>query len=496
MDFRGQRKLLILIGKSSGVVHRDPRASEQILAKFWQRIDLRTRDMASKTAGQSINELPVGRVATLSKVKPVGALQVRKGAAGAAAFYWRYSIGTASERVLIGIYDSAAPPKSLAPTAKGYSIAAATRAAEEMAAEHHQHRDAGGRPALRAAKREVAPATAEAQRQAATASLEHLLTAYCDHLEAMGRRSHRDARGIFRLHVFDAWPETASMPAKDVPSERFADMMRKLIDAGKGRTANKLRSYCRAAYQTARAARSKPSIPVLFKRFDIAANPVADTEPDESQNRPDKRPLSAAELKAYWSLVKTLPGFPGALLRLHLLTGGQRIEQLVNLRTENINEDSLVLHDGKGRPGRPPRPHTVPLIKAARKALAECGATGCFALSTDGGSTHVSATTLSEWAVDVARGAIGNFQAKRIRSGVETLLASAGISQDVRGRLQSHGLSGVQTRHYDGHDYLPEKRAALELLFRLLDARPAPSAARKSPARRTPGRERDPRPPA
>jgi integrase len=442
--------------------------------------------MATKTAGQSIIELPVGRFATLSKVKPVGALQVRKGAAGAAAFYWRYSIGTSSERVLIGIYDSAAPPKSLAPTAKGYSIAAATRAAEEMAAEHHQHREVGGRPALRAAQREVARAAAEAQHQAATASLENLLNSYCDHLEAIGRRSHRDARGIFRLHVFEAWPETASMPAKDVPGERFADMMRRLIDAGKGRTANKLRSYCRAAYQTAKAARSKPSIPVLFKRFDVAANPVAETEPDESQNRPDKRPLSAAELRAYWGLVKTLPGFPGALLRLHLLTGGQRIEQLVNLNTANIGKDSFVLHDGKGRPGRSARLHTVPLIKEARKALADCRPTGTFALSTDGGTTHVSATTLSAWATDVARNAIVDFQAKRVRSGVETLLASVGVSQEIRGRIQSHGIGGVQARHYDGHDYLPEKRAALETLFRLLDVRAKKAGGRKSLSRRGP----------
>ena len=444
--------------------------------------------MATKTAGQSINDLPTGIFATLSKVQPVGALQVRKGAAGAASFYWRYSIGASSERVLIGLYDSAAPPKSLAPTGKGYSIAAATRAAEALSTEHHQHRDAGGRPALLAAQREVKRAVAEAKRQAAAASLENLLTAYCDHLQAIGRRSHRDARGIFRLHVIEAWPETAAMPAKDVHGERFADMMRRLIDAGKGRTANKLRSYCRAAYQMAKAARSKPSIPVPFKDFGITINPVAETEPDESQNRTDKRPMSTAELRTYWGLIKHLSGFRGALLRLHLLTGGQRIEQLVNLCTENTGVDSFLLHDGKGRPGRPARPHTVPLIREARKALAKCRPTGKFALSTDGGETHVSATTLSDWATEVARSGIADFQAKRIRSGVETLLASAGVSQDIRGRLQSHGIGGVQNRHYDGHDYLSEKRKALEALFRLVELRAATTAAgrSKSLARRRP----------
>jgi integrase len=422
--------------------------------------------MATKTAGQALNELPAGVFKTLCKVKPMGALQARKQASGAIAFYWRYSLGTSSERVSIGLYDSSAAPKSLTPTKAGYSLAAATRAAESLALEHHQHRDEGGRPAL-------LRAAAEAKRQATANTLESLLTSYCDHLKTLKRRSHTDARSIFRLHVVEAWPTIAAMPAKDVTSEQFADMMRKLNDAGKGRTANKLRAYARAAYQTAKAAKSKSSIPVEFKSFGISVNPVADTEPDESQNRPDKNPLIADELRAYWHLVKPMAGFKGALLRLHLLTGGQRIEQLVNLRTASIEPEAILLHDGKGRPGRAPRPHMVPLTKDAAKALAACEPLGEFALSTDGGETHVAATTLSDWAADVAGETIAGFQAKRIRSGVETLLASAGVSQDIRGRLQSHGISGVQARHYDGHEYLNEKRKALETLYKLLEQRVA-----------------------
>ena len=34
----------------------------------------------------------------------------------------------------------------------------------------------------------------------------------------------------------------------------------------------------------------------------------------------------------------------------------------------------------------------------------------------------------------------------------------------MRGHLQSHGLTGVQARHYDGHDYMREKRSALDIL--------------------------------
>ena len=316
-----------------------------------------------------------------------------------------------------------------------------------------------------------------AQIEAAKFTLANLLTAYCDYLQALGRKSYRDARSIFNLHVVEAWPDMASLPANAVTGEQVADMMRRVIELGKGRTANKLRSYMRSAYQVARASRTKASIPLAFKAYNVRVNPASDTEPDESANKPDKNPLGAAELRAYWQSIKPLPGFVGAVLRLHLLTGGQRIEQLCTLLTANVSDNSIILFDGKGRPGKAPRPHTVPLIPAAAAALLDCRPIGAYAISTDGGKSHLAATTLSEWAKAPALLAgIPVFTAKRIRSGVETLLASLRISTDIRGRLQSHGISGVQARHYDGHDYMDEKRHALETLFTLLDGNSVPAA--------------------
>lgn len=319
---------------------------------------------------------------------------------------------------------------------------------------------------------QTAKATAKvAKLEAEKYTLAALLTAYCDNLASLGRKSHADARSIFRLHVVEAFPKIAALPANVVTGEQIADMMRRVIEYGKDRTANKLRSYMRAAYQVAKAARTKASIPVAFKSFNVNANPASDTEPDESANRADKNPLSADELRAYWQAIRPMPGFIGAVLRLHLLTGGQRVEQLANLLTVNVAADSITLFDGKGRPSKGARPHTVPLIPPAAAALQECRPQGAFAISTDGGQTHLAATTLSRWACTAGKG-IANFQAKRIRSGVETMLAAARVQADHRGRLQSHGISGVQSRHYDGHDYLDEKREALETLLKLLEGDP------------------------
>lgn len=417
-------------------------------------------DTIKITPGQALKALAPGSFLSLGKVAGGGSLEARRITAGV-QFYWRFTSEGKTDRLVIGPYDSSAPPKTLKATEHGYSAQAAMRAAEALAEQHRTHSASGGLRAFRAAKQ-------QARKDASLQTLDRLLTDYCDYLESLGRSAHRDARSIFNLHVRLAWPQIAALPAKDVTAEQIADMMRKLIEDGKGRTANKLRSYARSAYQTAKAARTKPAIPLRFKDYEITTNPVADTEPDLSQNNADKNPLSLTEMRAYWRQIEALDGTRGALLRLHLLTGGQRVEQLVNLRTADVRKGAITLHDGKGRPGRPPRPHVVPLTRGAASSLQELGPVGEFALSTDGGITHIAATTLSTWAVEAAGDAISGFQAKRIRSGVETLLAAKGVSQEVRGRVQSHGISGVQARHYDGHDYMKEKTAALDTLAAVL----------------------------
>lgn len=310
--------------------------------------------------------------------------------------------------------------------------------------------------------------SASVAKEAREFTLKHLLSDYIVHLKKLERDSWNDAQSIFRLHIEEAFPKIIGLPANQVTGEHIADMMRRLVEAGKARTANKLRSYVRAAYAIARSAKANPSIALRFKGYRITANPADDSTPDSAANIPDKRPLSLDEMRAYWSLIKDVPGFNAAVLRLHLLTGGQRIKQLASLKTCDVHKDQILIFDKKGKPGKAARPHLVPLIPAASEAMQLIKSDGEYAISTDGGKTHVSATTLSNWAKDAAVG-IEDFTAKRIRSGIETLLASQRVGSDIRGRLQSHGISGVQARHYDDHDYMDEKREAVQIVYDLLE---------------------------
>ncbi|MFC3685985.1 tyrosine-type recombinase/integrase [Hydrogenophaga luteola] len=420
-------------------------------------------------AAAAIQSLDGSAFVTLhSRLDRGGALQARKLANGAVQLYWRYSYAGKTSREPIGVYDPTAPPKKLQPTVRGYGIAAALEKCRALAEVHVERANTGGLQEAKAEKRKAFLAKKAEETEKSTRTLEKLLDTYVEYLKAQGRRSHVDAQGILQKHVTKAWPAVAKAPAVDLTPDQVLDMLRCLIESGKGRTANKLRSYLRAAYQCALDVRTLAAIPVAFKTFAVTFNPAAQTRRSPQFDRADKRPLTLEEMKNYWGLISARPGPEAAALRLHLLTGGQRIEQFIRLRWADVGDDVITLFDGKGRPSHGPRPHQIPLVPLAVSDMKQLSREGEFVFSTTHGKKPISSRTLTGWAHGIVGAETEGFQLKRIRSGVETLLAREGVSREVRGHLQSHGLTGVQARHYDGHDYIPEKRHALGLLVTLV----------------------------
>jgi integrase len=423
---------------------------------------------ASLALSKRLLALPVGSFVTLNKLEQGGSLQARRLSVGGVQFYWRYSHEGRTHREPIGVYDPVSPPKKLEPTSRGFSVAAAHEQCRRLSLKHSEHRGVGGLQEAKVIARKQYEAVKEAAIARATHTLADLLDDYVKHQATQGRISAREAKNIFDLHVVKAWPTLAQTPANEITQDQVIDMLRKLTEQGKGRTSNKLRTYLRAAYQCAVDVRVTASIPVAFKAYGVQTNPVAQTRRDGRFDRADKRPLTTEELRTYWRAIEKRPGLSGRCLRMHLLTGGQRIEQLVRLRWADVRADSITLFDTKGRPGQGARTHTLPIIKMAARDLQAFERIGDHVFSTTKGVKPIAGMTLSGWAMQAVGDAIEGFQLKRVRSGVETLLAANRVSREIRGHVQSHGLTGIQARHYDGHDYMVEKREALEVLAREL----------------------------
>ena len=50
----------------------------------------------------------------------------------------------------------------------------------------------------------------------------------------------------------------------------------------------------------------------------------------------------------------------------------------------------------------------------------------------------------------------GPFLWRDLRRTAQTQMAALGSSSDVRAQIQSDGIGGIQARHYDRHDDMPE----------------------------------------
>lgn len=148
-------------------------------------------------------------------------------------------------------------------------------------------------------------------------------------------------------------------------------LLSKVIDAGKGRTAAKCRSYLRAAYSLAIRSRTDPKVPLGMRAFGITANPIAGIDALAAYNRTRQRALSGPELAAFLKQLETLPaGAQRDALKLCLLLGGQRPVQLLRVRPADIDiaASTLTIYDAKGK-RRQPRMHVVPLTAEASAIL-------------------------------------------------------------------------------------------------------------------------------
>jgi len=317
-----------------------------------------------------------------------------------------------------------------------------------------------------------------------------LLLAYVEQLKHDGKYSARAVENSLRKNVERAFPKLWKAPADDLVMADFKEIIGELTKAGKHREAAKVRAYLRAAYVAGIDAERDASVVPELQKFKLSYNPVRDLKvikkrktrradrKDEAEGTSKKlrKPLTLPELRLYYQRIKVLPAPESYVLTFHLLTGGQRMEQLRRLTTNDldVDEDIVTFYDPKGR-REEERPHEIPLIPEAVEVMEAIGQ-GPNLVSFDGGKSQAAAWEISRAIKAVsaamleAKEITEPFTCKTIRSTVETRLAAAGVDIITRAYLQSHGLGGVQATSYDFHDYMPEKLAALETLHDLLNA--------------------------
>lgn len=305
-------------------------------------------------------------------------------------------------------------------------------------------------------------------------SLAELCRNYVARLKAEAKQSARDVENEFKRFVYRQ--SIGEKPARELDTEAFTNLLREVRKSTTKYVANKLRGYLHTAYANAMQAATDFEADDSEVDRGIKSNPLASIKAKPRHAR--ERALNRDELRELWARLSPAAGVADLspemrAVRLSILLAGQRGQQLLRVTTADIDleAETILLLDPKGRRALP-RPHLLPLGPLAKaeihlllKHSQSMNSRALFASAQSG--KVLSSSTVSKLVAQISRQMVDDqkahspFQYLDLRRTIETTLAALDVHKDVRAQLQSHGLSGVQEKHYDKHDYLPQKREAL-----------------------------------
>lgn len=298
-----------------------------------------------------------------------------------------------------------------------------------------------------------------------------MFAAYVAHLE--GKREPRTARFV-KLVLLGAKADEsiggiaaklgANKPIATITSDNIVPVLAEIYGRGAPAQARMVRSYLSAAFNYGLRSRNDYTRKDAHnRRWGITANPVAAIPADTESIRAGQKFLSAKDFRAVWNWLDEyeLRSSRANAAKLMMATG-QRIEEILRITTTVYEREKAMLCWEKTKNGRA---HSVPLCPQAVEILDSMTPNehGIYFPHRDRtnepGTYHAVEDAFEKYCSET--GAV-RFIPRDIRRTWKTLAGAAGISKEMRDRLQNHArASDVSSRHYDRYDYLAERRAAV-----------------------------------
>jgi integrase len=299
------------------------------------------------------------------------------------------------------------------------------------------------------------------------ATVRDLFEAYVESLEAAGCRpgSVRSARYALLGPSGAADAIGAMRPAREITKNDLIPFLKRIHDRGSVYQANHVRSWLRSAFEYGLKSVNTYHQAASAIDWGLTHNPAAAIALDKKAFKPRERVLSEAEFVAYWNWLTA----KGANLKYRyapaiqlMMATGQRPSEILQLGPANFDSAEGTLQWAVTKNDLP---HCIPLPSLALAILmaAEADEYGHFFPAQRKQSCHVASVTC-EWYVDryLTETGAQPFVTRDLRRTWKTLAGKAGLSKEIRDRLQNHKLPGVSAKHYDKYNYFAEKKAAME----------------------------------
>ncbi len=408
---------------------------------------------------------------TVREQVPTGGSLVARRLTNHTAWRYHYRHDGRARKYTFGSYDPRGNMKG-DPDAGTYTLAGARKRAAQLSMLRDEVGDLVEHFAEVQAQAKRVRDEAQAERtrrkiQAMDYSLAKLCEAYWCHLAEQKRRSATDVKNALTKWVINKHPTIAAKTADSVTTDDVMVILRAIFNAGHTTMTNRVRSHLSAAYTLGADSSVNAIAANRASGFNLTINPVQPTKRLGEFERAGERVLSEAELQALLQYVVNDPRREAQAVLLSLRLGGQRLSQLLALKATDATDSSITLWDNKGKRLQPRR-HELPLVgdtvKLVHQALENPHP------QRSGLYSGISMHTVSKYVRTVSAELGDAFTWRDLRRTCETLMAGMGISKDTRAQLLSHGLGGVQDKHYDRYTYLPEKTNALTQWNDRLDA--------------------------
>lgn len=298
-----------------------------------------------------------------------------------------------------------------------------------------------------------------------TGTVKQLFDAYIAHLKGKGTSTAKDVENLYKRDIKKA---IGGKKARNVTPRDVRDILEAIFDRGAKTRANRAHAYMRAAFSFGiRADHSFGS--EAEAAFHLETNPVRDIQKPTTE-QPGDRDLSETEVRNLWSRLDTagMQHATKTALRLLFATGGQRVEEVLGMRWDEVDFEKKLweLKSGRTKNGRP---HVVPLSNLAIELIKSMKplANGEFVFpNSRGPERHYHPDSLGKAVRRFCEGSENNdgfpaFTPRDIRRTVKSRMGEIGIAKEVRDRLQNHALQDVSSKHYDRYDYLEPKQTAM-----------------------------------
>jgi integrase len=294
-------------------------------------------------------------------------------------------------------------------------------------------------------------------------SIGQLSEFFLDHLKQTAGETHfRNVRNAFKndLDIIDL-----EKKASDITKGDIIEILHVIAGRGSEIMANRMRSYLSAMFEYGMVFDDSTESIAKHTQFFIQSNPVSKVQRIVKNEKRGDRSLNEDEVRIFWRALdkSEMSVFRINAFKLMLLTGS-RVKEIADLRWNEIDYSDQTINLPPERT-KNNRAHIIPINETMLKIIdnnPRLNEIYLFPAVNNKESQKVDGFSQALSRL-LEKTGIKKFTPRDLRRTFKTLTGKAGISKEIRDRLQNHSLQDVSSLHYDKYDYLKEKRDAMKI---------------------------------